>query len=220
MAATHLFLATPCYGGQLHALYMRSLLDLADACSARGVQLDVELGGGEALIARGRGAVMALFLSTSATHLMFVDADIGFAPEAVFRLLDAGQDVIGGAYPKKAQTPGAPIAWEADPLPGAALEARGLQEVASVGTGFLLISRAAAERMAQGHPELRARLGDLAGGVVAEAVMVFDNLIEPQSGRYLADHQAFCRRWRALGGQVWADFDLGLTHLGEVAHTA
>jgi hypothetical protein len=216
MAATHIFLATPCYGGQLHAIYMRSLLSLADACSPRGIQLDVELSGGEALISRGRGVAMGLFLTKPASHLLFVDADIGFAPEAVFRLLDAGKELVGGAYPKKAQTPGAPLAWEVDPLPGAGPARRGLQEVASVGAGFLLISRAAAQRMADGHPELRAKLGDLSGAAVPEAAMVFDNLIEPESGRYLADHQAFCRRWRGLGGQVWADFDLGLTHLGEV----
>lgn len=220
MATPHLFLATPCYGGQLHAIYMRSLLDLADACSARGVRLDVELGGGEALIARGRGAVMALFLSTQATHLLFVDADIGFPADALFRLLDAGKDVVGGAYPRKAQAPGAPLAWEADPLPGAALETQGLNEVAAVGAGFLLISRTAAQRMADGYPELRAKLGDLGGAAAPEAAMVFDNLIDAETGRYLADHQAFCRRWRALGGEVWADFDLHLTHLGEVAHRA
>ena len=163
---------------------------------------------------------MAFFLTTAATHLLFVDADIGFAPDAVFRLLGAGRDVIGGAYPKKAQTPGTPLAWEAEPLPGAELATHGVVEVASVGTGFLLVSRAAAQQMSDGYPKLRAKLGDLSGAVAPEATMVFDNLIEPETGRYLADHQAFCRRWRGLGGQVWADFDLGLTHLGEVEQRA
>ena len=220
MAAPHHFVATPCYGGQLSATYMRSLLALADACAERGIQLDVEMGGGEALIARWRGAVFALYLTTPATHLLFIDADIAFPTEAVFRLLDTGHDVVGGAYPKKAQAPGGQIDWEVDPLVGERLEPSGLQEVASTGTGFLLVSRAAAQRMSHGHPELRAKLGDLKGAVAPEAVMVFDNLIEPHTGRYLADHQAFCRRWRILGGKVWTDFDLGLTHLGEVERRA
>jgi hypothetical protein len=220
MAQPHLFVATPCYGGQLSTLCMRSLLALADACAERGIRLDVEMGGGEALISRWRRAVLALYLSTEATHLLFVDADIGFAPEAVFRLLAAGKDVIGGAYPRKAQPPGGGTAWEVDPLPGGALSTRDVQEVAATGAGFLLVSRAAARRITDAHPELRAKLGDLGGAVVPEAAMVFDNLIEPQTGRYLGDYQAFCRRWRALGGQVWADFDAGLTHLGEVERSA
>ena len=37
----------------------------------------------------------------TATHLMFIDADIGFEPEAVARLLAFDQDVVAGMYPIK-----------------------------------------------------------------------------------------------------------------------
>ena len=213
-----LWLATPCYGGEVHANYARSLLALKDACVARGVRLHTELGGGEALIGRGRATMMAAFLASPATHLLFVDADVGFPPEAVFRLLELEKQVIGGVYPKRAQAPGGPLALEVDLLVGE--EEAPVRRVAAVGAGFLMIRRAAAERIGAGYPQLRARLGDVHGSRAAEAAMVFDTLIDPDTGEYLADHQAFCRRWRDLGGEVWAAFDLGLTHIGVAELTA
>jgi hypothetical protein len=216
-----IFLATPCYGGLAHAIYMRSLLALRPACAARRVELHVELGGGEALIGRARAAMMAKFLAGRATHLLFVDADIGFAPEAVLRLLDAGRDVVGGLYPRKAQDPSVPLSCEFEPLGDVAAEtADAYVQVASVGTGFLLIARAAAQRLTDAHPELRAKLGDMHELGVPAAAMVFDSFTDPASGRYLTDHQAFCHRWRALGGEVWLDLESGLRHVGAVVHAA
>lgn len=213
-----IFLATPCYAGLAHALYMRSLLALRPACAARRIGLHVELGGGEALIGRARAAMLAKFLIGEATHLLFVDADIGFPPEAVFRLLDAGRDVIGGAYPKKAQAEGGPIAYEFEPLPDVHPKPDGQVQVADAGTGFLMISRKAARRIANAYPRLKARLGDMHELGVAEAVMVFDSFVDPATGRYLSDHQAFCHRWRALGGDVWLDLAPGLSHVGALVH--
>jgi hypothetical protein len=71
----------------------------------------------------------------------------------------------------------------------------------------LLISRRAARRITDGYRVLHAKLGDLQG-LGSEAVMVFDPLIEPATGRYLTDIEAFCHRWRDLGGRV-AGGDVG-----------
>lgn len=217
--ATSIFLATPCYGGQAHAIYMRSLLALRAACAERGVELLMELGGGEALIGRGRAAMMAKFLAGPAQRLLFIDADIGFSPEAVFRLLGTTFDVVAGAYPAKVQTPGQPLRYEFEPLDEPSPEtADGFREVATAGTGFMMISRAAAERLTAAYPSLHARLGDTHQVGVAAAAMVFDSMIDPNTGHYLADHQAFCHRWRALGGQVWVDTRSALEHVGTVVH--
>jgi len=228
-----IFLATPCYGGQAHMIYTQSLLALRPACAARGVGLALDLGGGEALIGRARAGMLVRFLASPATHLLFVDADIGFAPEAVFRLLASGRDVIGGVYPRKgldlaglreAVADGDPnpmgraVRPEFEPLGAPGVD--GLVPAAAVGTGFLMVSREAAQRLTEGYPQLRARLGDVSGSRVAEAVMVFDSFVEPETGRYLADFEAFCRRWRDLGGEVWADPGCQVSHLSEVVLTA
>ncbi len=234
----YIYLAVPCYGGQLTLHFVDSLLKLQAACRERGVGLHVEMMGGEALITRGRSRLAAQFLAhPHATHILYIDADIGFSPQNVFRLLDAGKDVIAAVCPLKK------IDWEkaraaaqagvADlqaasigyvvrflPTPDRSVEVEnGFARVAYGGTGFLMIARAAMQKLFEAHPELRAKLGDMADNLAAETVMVFDTMIEPETGQYLSEDYAFCRRWRDLGGEIWADVEARLTHVGHAAYT-
>lgn len=235
--AASIFLATPCYGGLAHIHFMRSVLDLQAACAARGVGLTVELGGGDALITRARAAMADKFLKSGASHLLFVDADIGFKPEQVFRLLDADRDLVGGVYPIKsidwtkvrqaaadgkrdlmAASVGYVVRFIPNPDSRVEVDDDGFGPVAYIGTGFMLIKRAVVEQVAAAHPELKARLGDTSGGGTSHATMIFETFIEAETGEHLSEDYAFCRRWRDLGGQVFADFQTRLTHVGHAAY--
>ena len=234
----HIYLAVPCYGGQLTLHFVNSLLKLQDACRERGVGLHIEMMGGEALITRGRSRLAAQFLAhPTATHILYIDADIGFMPENVFRLLDSGKEVIAAVCPLKkidwekvraaakadvADLQAAAIGYVVRFLPTAdkSVEVEdGMARVSYGGTGFLMIRRQAMQRIVDAHPELRARMGDMADSLAPEAVMVFDTMIEPETGQYLSEDYAFCRRWRDLGGDIWADFTARLTHVGHAAYT-
>ena len=94
----------------------------------------------------------------------------------------------------------------------------GFGAVAYVGTGFMMVSRAAVEKITAAHPELLARHGDMDGAAASEAVMVFEPMIETETGQYLSEDYAFCRRWRDLGGEIFADFTTRFTHVGHAAY--
>ena len=91
---THLVVGTPAYGGMITTLYAASLLKLQHAVHQRGdLDLTVLMPSGDALITRSRQDLVAHFMGMpTATHLLFIDSDIGFEPEQVFRFLDFGAD--------------------------------------------------------------------------------------------------------------------------------
>lgn len=106
-----LFLATPMYGGQNAGMFAKSILDLSAMCAVHGIKLQVYFLFNESLITRARNYCVDEFMRSGATHLMFIDSDIGFDPRDVLTLLglqsdSSPYDVIGGAYPKKT------ISWE------------------------------------------------------------------------------------------------------------
>src|SRR5579859_5394317 len=101
-ARTHIIVATPCYGGTVTNYYALSAIKLQAACIERGIELSFRMLGGDALITRARSSLVAEFLAEpTATHLLFIDADIGFRAEQVFALLDGERDIVSAAYPMK-----------------------------------------------------------------------------------------------------------------------
>jgi len=106
------------------------------------------------------------------------------------------------------------------PTPDNSVEVEnGIAKVAYGGTGFLMIRREAMQLIVEAHPELTAKMGDMGDNLAREAVMVFETMIEPETGQYLSEDYAFCRRWRDLGGEIWADMEARLTHVGHAAYT-
>jgi hypothetical protein len=232
----HLVVATPCFGGQVSSIYAGSLFRLQQALHAKSnVDLKVQLRDGDALITRARANLVTLFLDDpAATHLLFVDADIGFTPEQVFRLIESGADVVAGVYPIKR------INWEKarraleskrpDVL-GASLDyvfeiddpdrvtvVRGFTRVRYAGTGFLMIRRHVLERMCA-HPNyaslqfFREHSHDALTGS-PNRFALFDCMIDAKSGTYLSEDFAFCKRWTDIGGEIWADLESNLDHVG------
>ncbi len=232
----HLVVATPCFGGQVASIYAGSIFRLQRAVRAKSnMDLKVMMRDGDALITRARANLVTLFLEEpSATHLLFVDADIGFEPEQVFRLLESGADVVAGVYPIKR------VNWDKarhmlasnrSDLPSASLDYvleiddpdriavfNGFTRVRYAGTGFLMIRRHVLERMCR-HPDYASlqffrehSLDALAGS--ANRFALFESMIDPNSGTYLSEDFAFCKRWTDIGGEIWADIESRLDHVG------
>jgi len=99
----HIFIATPCYGGQIGEPYFRSMMRLAILCNKYNIQYTVSTLANESLITRGRNTLTSFFMENkAATHLFFIDADIEFNPEDILRMVAYDKPIVVGAYPKKA----------------------------------------------------------------------------------------------------------------------
>jgi hypothetical protein len=235
-----LVIATPCYGGQVSSLYAASLLKLQQACLRRGdIDLVVSMLGGDALVTRARQNLVAHFLGNpAASHLLFIDADIGFEPEQVFRLFEFGADVSAAIYPVKriewaklrtqiAQNLDRPetrsLSYVVELEETGKIEARdGFARARYVGGGFMMIRRAALIAMTERYPELRYSREHQANDPLAGTpwrFALFDCLIDAATGVYLSEDYSFCRRWTDMGGLIWADMESRLTHTGGVTFT-
>ncbi len=234
--------STPCYGGLMTHVYVTSLLKLMAVLPGQGVRLGLSTAAHDSLVPRSRNALVKAFLDfPGATHLLFVDADIGFEPEAVQRMLAFDQDVVAGMYPVKV------IDW--DRVGTAATQARtgtvtppelrqaglhfvgvpllpgepgfeerdGFVTARYTGTGFMLIKRQVLERMMAGYPETQYRTMQTypappeAG---APYHNLFDCIVHPETRMYLSEDYTFCHRFRAIGGQIWLDMRSKLRHVG------
>src|SRR5210317_1014576 len=100
-------IATPCYGGQLTEAYLHGILNTVTLAGKKDFQVHLNTMGNESLITRARNTLVSQFLDedkkdpTRFTHLMFIDSDIGFNGEAVWRALNSDYDVACGIYPRK-----------------------------------------------------------------------------------------------------------------------
>jgi hypothetical protein len=232
----NLVIATPCFGGQISVSYAASLFKLQTAVrSYNEINLKILFKDGDALITRARASLLSQFLDDpSATHLLFVDADIAFEPEQVIRLIQCGADMCAAVYPVKridwdrvrasveADRPNLGAAslkyvFEVDD-PSAVIERAGFVKVRYAGTGFLMIRRAALERMCAHYPRLRyARDHSTdAAAPSSNRYALFDCTIA-EDGTYLSEDFAFCKRWTDMGGEIWADLNSKLTHIGPTA---
>jgi len=241
-----LLLGLLAYGGQVTTLYLRSLLELSEAARREGVQIELKVLDSESLISRGRNTMVAEFLGRpELTHLLFIDADIGFSAQTVLRLIAFDQPLTAAAYPMKS------LNWSTvqkaavkGEVPTAQLATAGLQfvlnlidedrtgqnvpvrngfvRVSKAGTGMMLIRREVFAQMIERFPELRYR-NDIAGYDNAYTRdnywAFFDTLLHPQTRRYLSEDYAFCHRWtQGCGGEVWMDVQSALAHQGQYTY--
>lgn len=239
-----LFIGTPMYGGQCAGIFTKSTNDLSMLCTTHKIPMKYYFLFNESLVQRARNYIVDEFLRSDCTHLLFIDADIGFDPRDALALLalqisdPEKYDIVCGPYPKKT------IAWEKVSL--AAQKGIGVDnpfdldkftsdfvfnpakeltqfklsepvEVAEGGTGFMLITREALEKYRDAYPELAYKPDHVRTEQfdgTRDIHAFFDCVIDPESKRYLSEDYFFCKMARKAGLSVWMCPWMKLNHVG------
>jgi hypothetical protein len=206
----HLHIGMPCYGGNVSEPTMTSLLRFILMAQQVGLNWSLDTMVNESLVTRARNNLMAKMMTNqSATHFMFIDADIRFQPESILQMMACDKDVIGGLYPKKAL----PVNYVIN-LKRETKVQGDIFTVDTMGTGFLLFKKEVYVQLCAAHPETKY-VDDVGLGKQYEPTMysIFDCEID-EKGHYLSEDWLFCRRWSALGGEIWAHGKVLLNHIG------
>ena len=207
---THIHFGIPCYGGQITEPTFTSFLKFILIAQRVGLNWSLDTMVNESLVTRARNNLMAKMMTNkTATHFMFIDADIRFRAEDILAMIVTEKDVIGGLYPKKSL----PISYVINVEPGTKIE-NGIFKVDTMGTGFMMFKRHVYEKLIEAHPETKY-VDDVGLGKQFEPNMysIFDTIID-EKGHYLSEDWTFCRRWAAIGGEIYAHAGVLLNHSG------
>jgi len=210
LRTTKVHIAMPCYGGMLTESTFMSFIKWANTARQLGIDWTLETMVNESLISRARNTLTAKFLDMpDATHLFFVDADIGWEPWHLLVLINRDVDVIGGLYPMKTM----PIKWVVNGFEGAEEGPDGLQEVSKAGTGFLLMKKHVFEKL-NSHPAVKQYKNDIGLDPKYDQYLktYFDTAV--RQNRYYSEDWTFCENWRDIGGKIYVDKRVLLRHSG------
>jgi len=210
-------IATPVYR-DVSWRYTLSLVKTTMLLQQLDIRAETRFVVGQSNLPRARNQLAAEFLASDHTDLIFIDSDMGWNAGDVVRLLASGQDLIGGAGCRRIDRPDAdPDKWCCRLLPDSeerlSLDEMNAVEVLAIGTGFLRISRRVFEAMIEAHPEWKRDGGKGMPEPVRAAYHQFFRF-DPDCPNETSEDYHFCDRWRTLGGRVWLDTEIALTHVG------
>jgi len=218
-----LFIATPAFGHQVTTNYANSLLKFVSTSHPRlAVSSAVHMQSGMALVTQARNNCVAYFLNSDCTHFLFIDADIGFEPEAIFRLIEKDVPLCLTPYPVKGYGKDNQLQFivHFPDKNNVRIDKDGFAEIVAGPTGFMMIKREVFTKLAEKYPERKTVNKQLVGNKVETMekgwYTFFETAQDPENG-YLGEDIAFCRLWTNIGGKIYADTQTPLTHFGSHA---
>ena len=177
-----------------------------------GVQYHV----GGSHIGKAREATLwgALKTMPDATHLCFIDADMGWKPKLITRLLATDHDFAAVSGVKKTDIPSVCF----NGLPDVMHPVTKFMRIRHVGFAFVMLKRCVIEFMCNAYPELEYNTE----GNGREWALFLD-LMWKQAGHdlpeRLSEDFSFCERWCRIGGEIWLDPHASIIHAGRKGYT-
>ena len=202
--------ATPCYGGVLTHTYEKSMMFTIPYMMGQGISFSALFVPSESIISKARNALVHEFLKTDGTHLWFIDADMGWDPQALVKLIMSGKDVVGAAGPRKQE----PISFAGLlESPMQTCPDTGLTKASSLGTGCLVIARRVFEAIKDNFPDnYYFDYGTNEKIYNFFEMKIFKNM-------FWSEDYTFCHKCRELGIDIWADTKFSLDHVGQKTFT-
>jgi hypothetical protein len=213
LAGRKIMLGLPTYDFKVTAKLAISLASFCVQAQQHGVDIQICNISGCSVVSRVRNLIAKDFLDSDCTDLMFIDSDINFEAEDIFRLMAWNSD------PKKGIVAGIPVArkkgkvyistLDTDEEDNIFMNYMGLVKAKRVATAFMMIRREVFEKLKDTHPEWvyhdEKKVGD-------EVIAFFDFALK--DGEYIGEDFLFCDRARELGYEVWIDPTIKLGHMG------
>ncbi len=204
-------IATPAYKAEYHSSYVRSLYALLTKAPSMELQFSFsEIDYSDIVVSRNYLISNFFYNKEDCSHMLFIDADMGFPFQLIADMVGLGEGIVGVAYQKRTidlkklhTHSGLPFRQayaQACDFIGKPSEAHprnpAFRQADCCGTGIMLISRQAIQSLIERCPEVvdNTRFKKMPFG------NIFDRFITPFSkinldDRELSEDLSFCHRW-------------------------
>ncbi len=190
------FIGIPHYG-KVNMEFMMSYVDMISRLKPSD-NIEVEMTNCcGSRITSNRNQLAKLAMRRGATHILWIDSDMSFPPNALQRLLAHQKDIVCATTCKRGDEDGTPIGSAAGPSKDGKVElGTGLVEMTLVGSCFMLVKLDVYEKI--GLP-------------------AYYEPPNPEDGDAFGEDITFCKLAREAGFKIWLDFGLSveLGHWGE-----
>jgi hypothetical protein len=205
---------TPALQSWLSIDYHISMIQTEAQLGVKGIARGHLIRPGDAYLAKVRSKLASDFLRDHplATDLFFIDDDVSWPPEKVLEFLERPEDVVAGIYPKKSDDLDFPLELAIDGSTGDLVPSHDgkLLMATMVPTGFLRIKRHVVQKIADASTFFHDNESD---GSRPKFWNIF-KMGMSEDGSWWGEDYAFCQEWRGMGGTIWVDPNMTMTHRG------
>lgn len=223
MKPTGILICVPAFGQQMAAATAQSIYNVGLHLTVNGIQNTMCF-----MSAADIAEVRNLFLTTwydgypkeVFSHLLFVDADMEFPAKLVSDMIEFDKPLMGCLYARRS-FPAVAVGRCFNTDQSVDDIKQGFLEVHGVGGGVMMIERQVVAKMLEKFPEIidtrveghpgQELLGP--AGASKRLVRAFDPFFS-DNGLKLSEDLAFCERWKKCGGEVWANVNHLIGHIG------
>jgi len=212
LAGRSLFIALPAYDFKVSLKLAISLARFAQTAPQHGVTIQIGSICGCSVVSRARNLLVKDMLESDCTDLLFVDSDINFEPEDVYRLMawasDPKKGIVGGVPRTRSDNKVYIATLDYDENNELTMNRMGLVRARRLATAFMLVRREVFTTLVDAHPEWSYY--DSRTARTLSAVFYFKLTDEG----YMGEDYLFCDRAREHGFEVWVDPTIKLGHMG------
>lgn len=219
----HVFIATPTTKRLVGSLYCASMVMCATRLTRRGIEVSYACTEGYDIVQQ-RDLLATMFLQSQATHLLFIDDDMGIPPELPEKLLSFKKPIVAAVCPQRAIDAqrlevlikgglsgqqalslalNYSIIGPKFPLVGELLEAE------ANGAAVMMIARECFERLITETDVREYKIHPN-----RTVVKSFFHREVAADGEHVPEDWSFCMRWRRIGGQIWTYPFAHIQHTG------
>jgi hypothetical protein len=212
LSGRSVFIALPAYDFKVSVKLALSLARFSTRAAQHGV--DVQIGSvcGCSVVSRARNLLAQDMLESECTELLFIDSDINFEAEDIFRLMawvsDPKMGIVAGVPRVRDVKPVYIATLDQDDSNQLTMNPMGLVRAQRVATAFMMVRRDVFETLEREHPEWAYY--DTKSN--RKLTCMFDFKVTEEG--YIGEDFLFCDRARAHGFEVWIDPTIKLGHMG------